>query len=100
MDLQNNEHKCSLSTPTWSKLIIFIFPVSDMQCASVILCAGKVFVRAKGWWQKRFPGGVSGQPEAGAKQEQGNEGKYQEVSGRGQKTGGVRRIETSSKEIC
>lgn len=76
----NNEHKCSLSTPTWCILIIFVFPVADMQCASVILGAGKVYVRGKGGWQKRFPGGVSGQSEAGAKQEQGNEGKYQEVS--------------------
>lgn len=74
--------------------------VSNHPGALVTSSASKVFVRGERWRQKRFPWGVSGQPEAGAKQEQGNEREHQEVPGRGQKTGGVRRIETSSKEIC
>lgn len=72
----------------------------SQQGASVTSAAGKVFVRRERRWQKRFPGRVSGQPETGAQQEQRNERKHQEVPGRGQKTGGVRRTETSPKEIC
>lgn len=91
MNLKFNEN-----TP----LIICIVSYSYKQGASVTPAAGKVFVRGERKWQKRLLGGVSGQPEAGAKQEQRNERKHQEVPGRGQKTGGVRRIETSPKEIC
>lgn len=73
---------------------------SYRQGASVISAAGEVFVRGERWGPKRFPWGVFGQPEAGTKQEQRNEGKHQEVSGRGQKTGGIRGTEASPKEIC
>lgn len=61
---------------------------------------GETFVRGTGRWKERLSGRVPGQPETGAKQEQGDEGKPQEVSGRGQKTGGDRCITTSQKKIC
>lgn len=73
----------------------FFFLHLHQQGASVICAAGKVYVRRTRWWPKRFPRGVFGQSQTGAEQKQRNERKHQEVPGRGQKTGGIRRIETS-----
>lgn len=83
-----------------SKFILCGVSVSNHQGSSVSPPAGQIYVGRERRGQKRFPWWVPRQPEAGAKQEQGNERKHQEVPGRGQKTGGVGRIDTSSKEIC
>lgn len=52
------------------------------------------------WRPERFPGGVSGQPEAGADQEQGDDRKHQEVPRWGQETWGIGCAAAGSEEIC